>query len=98
MVLVLLLSSRLSALARFCVAAKTGTVTILRDDPSAVRDLAARSGCGQDPSLRGQADRLALILHIVAVGIRKCSDCVCTGQRRTNVAEGGLSIGIRRCR
>src|SRR5678815_4412022 len=98
MVLVLLLSPRFSALVRFGVAAKSRTVAILRDDPSTITDLAQRSGCGKDPSFLGHAARLAGILHVIVIGICIRIDCVCTGQRWTNVADGGFSTGASRCR
>src|SRR5688572_8649913 len=98
MVQVFLLSLRLSALVCFRAASKTGTVTVCRDDPSAVSDLAERSGYGQDPGFHGYAARLAGIPHVIVIGVRIRRDCVCAGQRWTNVAEGSLSIGISRCR
>ena len=46
----------------------------------------------------GHAARLAGILHVIVVGIRKRRDCICARQRWTNVAEARLAIGISRCR
>src|SRR5688500_20257122 len=98
MVQVLLLSLRLAALVRLRVAPETGTVAIRRDNLSAVGDLAERSGFWQDPGFLGHAVRLAGILRVIVIAIRIRRDSVCTGQRSTNVAEGGFSIGIGRSR
>ena len=97
MVLVDLLSLRLATLVRFRVAPKTRTVAIRRNDPSRVSDLAAGSACGQHPGFLSHAARLAGILHVIVIRIRKRSDCVCTGQRWSNVAESRLATRISRC-